>query len=60
MSSLAEFRIWLERRLEAAEHEVERAQIFPAGVAMLNAAEERCERLATALAVLNEYQDVNP
>ena len=61
MSSLAEFRTWLERQLEDAEHEVERAQIsLAAGVATLNAAEERRERLATALAVLNEYQDVNP
>ena len=60
MSSLADFRTWLERRLEDAEHEVERAQISRAHVATLNAAAERRERLATALAVLNEYQDVTP
>ena len=61
MSSLVEFRTWLERRLEDAEHEVERAQFSRAAdVATLNAAAERRERLATALAVLNEYQDVNP
>ena len=61
MSSLAEFRTWLERALENAEHEVERVHFFRAAdVATLNAAAERRERLATTLAVLNEYQDVNP
>ncbi len=60
MSNLAEFRTWLERQLEDAEHELERAQFSRAHVATLNAAAERRERLATALAMLNEYQDVNP